>query len=276
MKKTPYFVFGIFIGLFLAGGIWIARLLPRGSSQHQMEKSGFLQVEVSGAVAQPGVYFLKQGSRVLDAVAAAGGLLPEADRAALNLAATLYNTQRLEIPYITGELFDGEQDNSQADPVVISTPGGGNNVKHISGTPNASFPPSKLDSCSEEVIGSGVFVWPTENHFLSGNGYSAEHPGIDIAAGEGAPVYAADSGVVRLEGNDDSGYGNMIQIDHGNGYSTTYAHLSVIGVKACQSVFAGQWIGSAGNTGNSSGAHLHFEVTRDGSYIDPWSVLPKE
>jgi murein DD-endopeptidase MepM/ murein hydrolase activator NlpD len=118
-------------------------------------------------------------------------------------------------------------------------------------------------------------VWPADNHFLSGNDYWSGHLGIDIAAGEGAPVYAADSGVVTMaQGGDNYGYGNVIQIDHGNGYSTVYAHLSVIGVGTCQSVYAGQWIGGAGNTGNSQGAHLHFEVRQGGGFINPWFVLP--
>ena len=82
------------------------------------------------------------------------------------------------------------------------------------------------------------------------------------------------SGIVMAEGNDDSGYGNVIQIDHGNGYYTVYAHLSKIGVRACQAVSAGQWIGAAGNTGNSRGVHLHFEVIQDGLYVNPWLVLP--
>jgi murein DD-endopeptidase MepM/ murein hydrolase activator NlpD len=130
-------------------------------------------------------------------------------------------------------------------------------------------------SCPGGAVGSGGFVWPADNHFLSGNDYWSGHLGIDIAAGEGAPVYAADSGVVTMaQGGDNYGYGNVIQIDHGNGYSTVYAHLSVIGVGVCQSVYAGQWIGSAGNTGNSQGAHLHFEVRQGGGFINPWFVLP--
>jgi murein DD-endopeptidase MepM/ murein hydrolase activator NlpD len=130
-------------------------------------------------------------------------------------------------------------------------------------------------SCPGGAVGSGAFVWPADNHFLSGNDYWSGHLGIDIAAGEGAPVYAADSGVVTMaQGGDNYGYGNVIQIDHGNGYSTVYAHLSVIGVGVCQSVYAGQWIGSAGNTGNSQGAHLHFEVRQGGGFINPWFVLP--
>lgn len=130
-------------------------------------------------------------------------------------------------------------------------------------------------ACPGGAVGGGGFVWPADNHFLSGNDYWSGHLGIDIAAGEGAPVYAADSGVVTMAtGGYNYGYGNVIQIDHGNGYSTVYAHLSVIGVAQCASVGAGQWIGSSGTTGNSQGAHLHFEVRQGGGFINPWFVLP--
>lgn len=130
-------------------------------------------------------------------------------------------------------------------------------------------------ACPGGAVGSGAFVWPADSRSLSGNDYWSGHLGIDIAAGEGAPVYAADSGVVTMaQGGYNYGYGNVIQIDHGNGYSTVYAHLSVIGVGVCSSVGAGQWIGSAGNTGNSQGAHLHFEVRQGGGFINPWFVLP--
>jgi murein DD-endopeptidase MepM/ murein hydrolase activator NlpD len=129
--------------------------------------------------------------------------------------------------------------------------------------------------CPGGAVGSGGFTWPADNHFLSGNDYWSGHLGIDIAAGEGAPVYAADSGVVTMaQGGYNYGYGNVIQIDHGNGYSTVYAHLSVIGVGQCASVNKGTWIGSSGNTGNSQGAHLHFEVRQNGGFINPWFVLP--
>jgi hypothetical protein len=130
-------------------------------------------------------------------------------------------------------------------------------------------------ACSGGTVGGGGFVWPADAHSLSGNDYWSGHLGIDIAAGAGAPVYAADSGVVTMaQGGYNYGYGNVIQIDHGNGYSTVYAHLSNIGVSVCASVGAGQWIGAAGNTGNSQGAHLHFEVRQNGGFINPWFVLP--
>jgi len=131
------------------------------------------------------------------------------------------------------------------------------------------------NACPGGAVGGGGFVWPADNHFLSGNDYWSGHLGIDISAGEGASVYAADGGVVTMaQGGYNYGYGNVIQIDHGNGYSTIYAHLSVIGVGLCQSVGVGQWIGASGNTGNSQGAHLHFEVRQGGGFINPWFVLP--
>lgn len=122
-------------------------------------------------------------------------------------------------------------------------------------------------------VGNGTFVWPAVQHFLSGNDYWSGHLAIDIAAGEGAPVYASDSGVVVYAGSIGGGYGNMVMIDHQNGYHTLYAHMSQISVYCGQGVGQGQLIGLAGSTGNSTGAHLHFEVRYLGGFINPWYVL---
>jgi len=100
------------------------------------------------------------------------------------------------------------------------------------------------------------------------------HLGIDIAAGEGAGIYAADSGVVVFSGWANGGYGNMVMIDHGNGYQTVYAHLSSVSAGCGQSVSQGQTIAYSGSTGNSTGAHLHFEVRYLGGFVSPWYVLP--
>jgi len=70
------------------------------------------------------------------------------------------------------------------------------------------------------------------------------------------------------------GYGNMIMIDHGNGYQSLYAHLSSVGVSCGQSVLQGQYIGSAGNSGFSTGPHLHLEIRYLGGFVNPWFVLP--
>lgn len=124
------------------------------------------------------------------------------------------------------------------------------------------------------AFGTGGFVWPAGNHSLSGNDYWSGHLAIDIAAGEGAPVYAADSGVVVFAGGAFGGYGNMVMIDHGNGYQTLYAHLSSVATRCGASVGQGGTIGYAGSTGNSTGAHLHFEVRYLGGFVNPWHVLP--
>ena len=128
-------------------------------------------------------------------------------------------------------------------------------------------------ACGAGPVGSTAFVWPTGNHFLSGNEYWDGHLGIDIAAGLGAPIWAADAGVVTMA-QVYGGYGNMVMIDHGNGYITVYGHLSQINVVPCQGVAAGQLIGLAGSTGNSTGPHLHFEVRLNGGFVNPWYVLP--
>ncbi len=124
------------------------------------------------------------------------------------------------------------------------------------------------------ALGSGSFVWPAANHYLSGNDYWDGHLGVDIAAGLGAPVYAADSGVVVYAAPIGGGYGNMVMIDHGNGYHSLYAHLSQITARCGQSIYQGSILGYAGSTGNSTGPHLHFEVRYMGGFINPWFVLP--
>ena len=130
-------------------------------------------------------------------------------------------------------------------------------------------------SCPAGAVGTGYFVWPADNHYLSGNDFWSGHLAIDIAAGQGAAIYAADSGVVTMaQGGYNYGYGNVIAIDHGNGFATLYAHLSQINVGTCQSVYAGQLIGRSGNTGNSFGAHLHFEIRQGGAFQNPWRWLP--
>lgn len=128
----------------------------------------------------------------------------------------------------------------------------------------------------EGISGSLSFIWPTTERYLSGFDYTpaANHFGIDIAGAQGNPVYAADSGVVVYAGYNDYGYGEMVVIDHGYGWQTLYAHLSVINVSCGQEVIKGETIGLVGNTGNSSGAHLHFEIRQDEyGRLNPWDYL---
>lgn len=101
------------------------------------------------------------------------------------------------------------------------------------------------------------------------------HAGLDFAAPKGTPIYAASNGVVSSSAYV-SGYGNLVEIDHGSGVTTVYAHNNENLVEAGDIVGRRQMIARVGNTGNSTGAHLHFEVRLDGMPIDPMIVLGKD
>jgi murein DD-endopeptidase MepM/ murein hydrolase activator NlpD len=120
--------------------------------------------------------------------------------------------------------------------------------------------------------GTGVFGWPTAGQITQG--YWDRHRALDVGAWQGAPVLAADSGYVVAAGWDDSGYGRMVVIDHGNGFQTLYAHMQVYYVEVGDSVAKGEQIGEVGSTGNSSGPHLHFEVRQNGIQRNPFGFLP--
>ncbi len=129
-------------------------------------------------------------------------------------------------------------------------------------------------SVYEGAIGTGTFVWPTAYHGISGYTYGAIHPAIDIGGNTGDAIHASDSGVVVFAGWSNFGYGYMIVIDHGNGFQTAYAHLSAAGVGCGQSVFQGGYIGAMGSTGNSTGPHLHYEISFNGAKPNPLDYLP--
>jgi murein DD-endopeptidase MepM/ murein hydrolase activator NlpD len=119
---------------------------------------------------------------------------------------------------------------------------------------------------------SGSFGWPTRG-FIS-QGYWWGHRGLDIANGIGVPVAASDGGYVTYAGWSPVGYGYMVQIDHGNGFSSLYAHLSQWYIDPGQAVARGQIIGAMGSTGNSTGPHLHFELRYGGVPQNPLVYLP--
>ncbi len=121
------------------------------------------------------------------------------------------------------------------------------------------------------VVASGQFVWPTNGTITQR--FSWYHPGIDIANPGGPLDVAADSGTVVFAGWDSTGYGNMILIDHGNGFRTRYAHLSQIMVISGQTVTRGSSIGRMGNTGHSTGPHTHFEIYLNGTRVNPLNYL---
>lgn len=139
----------------------------------------------------------------------------------------------------------------------------------------AYYGPGSCGSIYEGAIGNGSFVWPTSLKYLSGNDYDPSvHRGIDIAGAEGNPIYATDSGVVVYAGASNFGYGNLLVIDHGTGWQSAYAHLSSIAVSCGMNVGQGEVVASLGNTGNSSGPHLHFELNSSAyGKVNPWDFL---
>lgn len=142
-----------------------------------------------------------------------------------------------------------------------------------SGGGNNSVPPTT----DYVVSGNGQFTNPCPAGYVSSPfGYrdfdSSFHKGLDLAAPEGTPTYAAGDGVVLIAGWSDSA-GNWIVIDHGNGFVAKYMHHSALAVSAGQSVSKGQLIGYVGNTGNSFGAHLHFQLELNGAPVDPQAYI---
>ncbi len=131
-------------------------------------------------------------------------------------------------------------------------------------------------------IGTGTMVgltenslpWPTEGTFTSefGRRWGRNHNGIDLAAKTGTSIYAPCYGKVTFAGVR-SGYGNYVVIDHGEGYTTTYAHMNSINVTEGQVVSVGDKIGTVGKTGRVTGAHLHFEVLLNDVFVDPMNYI---
>ena len=95
---------------------------------------------------------------------------------------------------------------------------------------------------------TGEFIWPSPYQALSGTDFKEGHPGLDLSAPTGSPVYAADTGLVIFAGWSGLGYGNVILIDHGNGFRTLYGHLSQVSVYCGAKVQKGKLIGLSGNT----------------------------
>ncbi|HKT84494.1 MAG TPA: LysM peptidoglycan-binding domain-containing protein [Novosphingobium sp.] len=124
--------------------------------------------------------------------------------------------------------------------------------------------------------GKARFLWPiagpVRREFRSGTDY---HDGIDITAAKGTMVRAAAPGTVKFAGNEKEQFGNLVVLDHGDGWFTAYGFLSRVTVKQGAKVAAGERIGLVGNTGRAKGDELHFEVRQDGKPVDPLDELPK-
>ncbi len=152
---------------------------------------------------------------------------------------------------------------------------------------------AKLAEEKENLLAAIPAIQPINNEELtrmaSGFGWRSDpftkarkmHWGMDFTAPKGTPIYASGDGKVKRADNSASGYGKHIRIDHGYGYMTLYAHLSRYNVKRGQKVERGDLIGFVGSTGRSEAPHLHYEVWKDGSRINPinfyyGSLTPEE
>lgn len=125
--------------------------------------------------------------------------------------------------------------------------------------------------------GTGHFAWPAVGGYISshmGHRWGRQHEGIDIARPSNYTIKASDNGVV-VKAERHSTLGNYVMIDHNNGYKTVYGHMSKISVSVGQTVAQGTALGVMGSTGRSTGTHLHFEVHKNGTPVNPMAYLNK-
>ena len=141
---------------------------------------------------------------------------------------------------------------------------------------------TQTQSSQSRVFVGGVFAWPSVSTVITSpygtrthpvTGRVKRHAGVDIGAGYGTNIYAANSGTVLVAGWNSGGYGNYVVIDHGGGITTLYGHCSSLCVSKGQTVTKGQVIAKVGSTGMSTGPHLHFEVLKNGSTTNPMSYF---
>ena len=199
----------------------------------------------------------------------------EVETAALNLGVTAILTKgergekvsNVEITYVDGI----EHSRKVIDTHVTREP-----VMELVGLGTYTAQPDSPDTVwfGSPLTGSGEFGWPVDGGWISDTFISdRNHKGLDIAADMGTNIYAAEEGMVVSAGWNSGGYGNVVMIDHMNGYQTVYGHMSSVVAIEGQYVTKGELIGLIGSTGNSTGPHCHFEVRYEGVCKDPATYL---
>lgn len=140
--------------------------------------------------------------------------------------------------------------------------------------PAAAPAPAAPRQLPAQPVSGGMLQWPTYGPIFTF--FGGGHRGLDISPPYGTPVYAAEAGVVAEASTGyNAGYGTMVMINHGNGLTTMYAHLSAIAVSPGQQVARGEHVGNVGTTGRATGPHLHFEVHQGGGALNPLNFLPR-
>lgn len=153
---------------------------------------------------------------------------------------------------------------------TVSSGGGGSGS---GGSGQVAFDTSSPGSCGPQDPGVSTGWQRPLNFYTFMRGFSSIHAGVDLAASIGTPVAAANSGRVIFAGRSNWGFGNLVVLSHGP-FVSLYGHLNTVNVSCGQVVSAGQTIGASGNTGNSSGPHLHFEIQYNGVPTNPTDILP--
>ncbi|MDD5369535.1 MAG: M23 family metallopeptidase, partial [Anaerolineaceae bacterium] len=167
---------------------------------------------------------------------------------------------------------------------MLMVPGGRRDyISQVAAVPRKSpgagsyLGPGSCGTINGGAVGTGSFVWPVTGTITQGFLPEINHPAIDIGVPIGTSIAAADTGVVVYAGAtyDRVGYGNLVIIDHGNGWQTLYAHQGTIYVSCGQGIYKGAAIGTVGMTGHTTGPHLHFEMRSDTlGKVNPLNFLP--
>ncbi len=145
------------------------------------------------------------------------------------------------------------------------------------GTKQKPKPKTNSSSISSSVSSSARFMHPLNGRGTLSSTYGSRwgsfHYGLDFAASAGTPIYASAGGKVIYSGYNNGGYGKLIIIEHSNGYQTYYGHCSSLYVNVGDRVSQGQNIAGVGSTGNSTGNHVHFEIRKNGTPVNPYSYV---
>jgi murein DD-endopeptidase MepM/ murein hydrolase activator NlpD len=169
-------------------------------------------------------------------------------------------------------IFPGQEINLTAIAQPISGPAPRSVSEAMTVTSNVDAPPQETGFRSP-VNGRITSLFGMRTHPVLGE--TRHHDGIDISQPDGSPVKPLSSGVVTFSGNN-GGYGLMVEVDHGNGLISRYAHLSKLSVHNGEQISPEQIIGQVGQTGMTTGPHLHLEILRQNSPIDPLTVLNRQ
>ena len=228
-------------------------------------------------------------SMLLKRIVSASGAFSGGDSAGSSVRADLFATTLADAVSSAGGLGIADQLTRSLTPGGGASPGGAQGPRQESTpSPLAHVPSSRVAPRTSAQPGNPLdnaleaMGLPVAGRLTSGfgaridplSGEHSDHPGLDLGAPEGTPIRAPAGGIVRSAGPR-GGYGNAVEIDHGNGLVTLYGHASELLVSSGEFVQAGQEIATVGTTGRSTGPHLHFEVRQGGRVVDPGRLLKK-